>query len=150
MESEIEEVEREPICSVMPASAATSQLLTTPRPAAAQISVSTQPDQLPTPLDPSQHPSRSSSAEELKPEHIPIVSPSTREQISGKQEEVISPLKQEYVKSAVHEDEAELGTEGTLPGYPSEAGLSALIGERIYDERMRAGGGMSSLSILFI
>ena len=45
------------------------------------------------------------------------------------------------MRSIVGESGETLGMGGSLPGYPGPVALSALIGERIYDEHMRAAGG---------
>lgn len=91
----------------------------------------------PTSLNISSHPSRSSSAEEISPR----AQLSTREQISGKPSNIIEPLREEYIKSVIDDSNTSFGTGGTLPGYPSQAGLGVLIGERMYDDHMRAAGG---------
>jgi hypothetical protein len=87
----------------------------------------------------SSHPSRSSSAEDVNPPWAPL---STREHISGKPSTAIPAVREQYVRSIINEPGEMVGTGGALPGYPGPAGLSALIGERIYDEHMRVAGGM--------
>ncbi|KAF9442809.1 hypothetical protein P691DRAFT_764860 [Macrolepiota fuliginosa MF-IS2] len=98
-------------------------------------------DEIQTPLDLSAHPSRSSSAEDASPARAP---PSTHEQISGTRVDVIHPLREQYFRSAAEMDDSETqmgsGAGGVLPGYPNPAELNALIGERMYDDHMRAAG----------
>lgn len=118
---------------------ATPPSATDSRPFATRLLASAQSDRLATPMDPSSHPSRSSSAEAVNHEVFIAGPPSTREHISGKQEYIASHFKREYVKSPTFEDHA---TAGSLPWYPTETGLRALIGERMYDDQMRAAGGM--------
>ncbi|KAJ3560764.1 hypothetical protein NP233_g10622 [Leucocoprinus birnbaumii] len=100
-----------------------------------------------TPLGTPPHPSRSSSAEDVRIEDVrseddkpPRAPFSTHEQISGRPSDVIPEIQEEYVRSIVYEPGEMVATGGTLPGYPGPAALSALIGERIYDEHMRAAG----------
>ncbi|EKM75120.1 hypothetical protein AGABI1DRAFT_132569 [Agaricus bisporus var. burnettii JB137-S8] len=121
---------------------ATQPPMPDPRPLEEQLFAPTaQPYQFVTPMNPSPHPSRSSSADVVHPDVFVAGLPSTQERISGRQEEVASPLMREYVKSPKLEDpEMEVGMEGSLPGYPTEGGLRALIGERMYDDEMRAAG----------
>lgn len=129
---------------------ATQPPMPDPRPLEEQLLAPTaQPYQFVTPMNPSPHPSRSSSADVVNPDVFVAGLPSTQERISGRQEEVASPLMREYVKSPKLEDsEMEVRMEGSLPGYPTEGGLRALIGERMYDDEMRAAGGMVVISFL--
>jgi len=90
-----------------------------------------------TPLEISSHPSQS-SAGDFRPPRAPF---STHEQISGNPADVTPAVKEQYMRSIVDEPGEMLGTGGSLPGYPGPVALSALIGERIYDEHMRAAGG---------
>jgi hypothetical protein len=120
----------------------TSTIPSSARPFSTQLLASAQSgsDPLATPMDPSSHPSRSSSAEDVGNEAFVVWPPSTRERISGKQEYIAAQLGREYVTSP--EDLATVGAAGSLPWYPTEAGLRALIGERMYDDEMREAGGM--------
>jgi len=95
----------------------------------------------PTPLEISSHPPQFSAGGFRHP-RAPF---STREQISGNPADVTPAVKEQYMRSIVDEPGEMLGTCGSLPGYPGPVALSALIGERIYDEHMRAAGGKLSI-----
>ncbi|KAF5353346.1 hypothetical protein D9756_007797 [Leucocoprinus leucothites] len=103
----------------------------------ALASVSKTLNDVPTPLEMSSHPSRSSFAENVKPPRAPF---STHERISGQPSDVVPAVREQYLRSIAYEPGEMVGTGGSLPGYLGPAALSALIGERIYDEHMRVAG----------
>ena len=129
-----------------PISHTVSGLSSEPPPVQVKKSVPQVLNDFPTPLEMSSNLSQSSSAEDPKFPRAPF---STHEQISGKPSDVAPAIKEQYVRSIVNEPGEMVGTGGSLPGYPGPAALSALIGERIYDEHMRASGGIFSINSTF-